>query len=104
MAKKEQPAFDFSGGWDYSPSPESISHVKLKERYDLFIDGKFVAPQSGKYFKTTNPATEKDLAEIALGNEADVDLAVKAARKAYDNVWSTMPPKERGKYIFRIAR
>jgi len=105
MAKQqEQPIFDFSGGWDYSPSPESISHVKLKERYELFIDGKFVAPKSKKYFKTTNPATEQTLAEIALGNEPDVDLAVKAARRAYDNVWSKMPAKERGKYIFRIAR
>jgi len=105
MAKqKKEAAFDFSGGWEYSPSPESISHVKLKERYELFIDGKFVAPSSGKYFKTTNPATEKDLAEIAQANDADVDKAVKAARKAYDNVWSKMPAKERGKYIFRIAR
>jgi aldehyde dehydrogenase (NAD+) len=105
MAKSEnKPAFEFSGGWDYSPSPESTSHVKLKERYDLYIDGQFVAPSSGKYFKTTNPATEKDLAEIAYGNEADVDKAVKAARKAYDTVWSKMPAKERGKYIYRIAR
>ena len=101
---EKAPAFDFNGGWNYSPSPESISHVKLKDRYELFIDGKFVAPESGAYFKTTNPATEQDLAEIAHGNAADVDKAVKAARKAYDNVWSKMPAKERGKYIFRIAR
>ena len=100
----EKPVFDFSGGWEYSPSPESISHVKLKDRYELFIDGQFVAPQSGEYFTTTNPATEKDLAKIALANEADVDLAVKAARKAYENVWSQIPANERGKYIFRIAR
>src|SRR6218665_1544336 len=96
--------FDFNGGWDYSPSPESTSHVKLKERYDLYIDGKFVAPSSGKYFQTSNPATEKILAEVAYGNEADVDKAVKAARKAYENVWSKLSAKERGKYIYRIAR
>jgi aldehyde dehydrogenase (NAD+) len=89
MAKnkqKETPAFDFNGGWNYAPSPESTSHVKLKDRYDLYIDGKFVAPSSGKYFKTINPATEKTLAEVAHGNDADVDKAVKAARKAYDRL------------------
>ena len=107
MAKnkhKETPAFDFSGGWDYSPSPESTSHVQLKKRYDLYIDGQFVAPTSGKYFETINPATEKVIAEVAYGSEADVDKAVKAARKAYETVWSKLSAKERGKYIYRIAR
>ncbi|MCC6701552.1 MAG: aldehyde dehydrogenase family protein [Fluviicola sp.] len=96
--------FDFNGVWDYAPSPEGTSHVKLKERYDLYIDGKFVAPSSGKYFKTVNPATDEELAEVAYGNEQDVDKAVKAARVAYETVWSKLSAKERGKYIFRIAR
>ena len=96
--------FNFNGSWDYSPSPESTSHVKLKERYDLYIDGKFVAPNSGKYFQTTNPATEKVLAEVAYADESDVDKAVKAARNAYENTWSKLSAKERGKYIYRIAR
>jgi NAD-dependent aldehyde dehydrogenases len=95
---------NFNGGWDYSPSPESTGHVKLKARYDLYIDGKFVAPSSKKYFQTTNPATEQVLAEVAHANEADVDKAVKAARRAYDKVWSKLSAKERGKYIYRIAR
>ncbi|MNK12841.1 putative aldehyde dehydrogenase AldA [compost metagenome] len=103
-AEQSKHDFDFNGGWDYSPSPESIGHVKLKERYDLYIDGKFVKPNSGKYFQTTNPATEKVLAEVAHANESDVDKAVKAARKAYENVWSKLSAKERGKYIYRIAR
>jgi aldehyde dehydrogenase (NAD+) len=103
MAKNKK-ALDFTGSWNYSASPESTSHIRLKERYDLYIDGKFVAPSSGKYFKTINPATEKTIAEVAYGNEADVDKAVKAARKAYDSVWSKLPAGERGKYIFRIAR
>lgn len=90
--------------WNYSASPESTSHIQLKEKYDLFIGGKFVKPSSGKYYKTINPATEQVLAEVAYGNEKDVDLAVKAARKAYTEVWSKMPGKERAKYIFRIAR
>lgn len=90
--------------WNYSPSPESTSHIQLKKRYDLFIGGKWVKPSSGKYFETVNPANEEVLAEIAYGNEKDVDLAVKAARKAYKEVWSVMPASERAKYIYRIAR
>lgn len=90
--------------WNYSPAPESTSHVKLKNKYDLYIDGKWVKPSSKKYFKTINPANEKVLAEVAHANEKDVDLAVKAARKAYKNVWSKMAPSERAKYIYRIAR
>lgn len=104
MAKKQPKAFDFTGGWDYSPSPESTSHVQLKKRYELYIDGKFVAPDSGKYFETVNPATEKVIAEVAYASETDVDKAVKAARKAYDTVWSKLSARERGKYIYRIAR
>jgi aldehyde dehydrogenase (NAD+) len=90
--------------WEYAPSLESIGHIDLKESYDLFIDGKWVKPSSGKYFETINPANEKVLAKVAHANEADVDRAVKAARKAYDTVWSKMPASERAKYIFRIAR
>lgn len=90
--------------WNYSPALESTSHVKLKSKYDLYIDGKWVKPQSKKYFKTINPANEDVLAEVAHANEKDVDLAVKAARKAYRNVWSKMAPSERAKYIYRIAR
>lgn len=90
--------------WNLSPAPESTSHISLKKKYDLFIDGKFVAPHSKKYFKTINPANEETIAEVADADAKDVDRAVKAARKAYDNVWSKMEPKERAKYIFRIAR
>jgi aldehyde dehydrogenase (NAD+) len=90
--------------WEYAASPEGTGHIKLNKKYNLFIDGKWVAPSSKKYFKTINPATEEVLAEIAYANEKDVDLAVKAARKAYTNVWSKMPASERAKYIYRIAR
>jgi aldehyde dehydrogenase (NAD+) len=100
----DKPSLDFNSGWSYAPSPESTDHIKLDKRYDLFIDGKFVKPSSGKYFDTINPATEEKLAEVAEANEKDVDKAVKAARAAYDKTWSKMPAKERGKYIYRIAR
>jgi len=90
--------------WDYSPAPESTAHIKIAPRYELFINGKFVKPFSKKYFATYNPASEEKLSEVALANEKDVDLAVKSARTAYEKVWKKMPPTERAKYIFRIAR
>ena len=90
--------------FEYAPALESTSIVDIKERYGHFINGKFQAPKSGKYFPTINPATEKVLSNVALGNAADVELAVVAARNAYVKVWSKMPAAERGKYLFRIAR
>ena len=106
MAKKKvkEIELDLSSNWDYAPSLESTGHIQLKKKYDLFIGGKFVKPKSGVYFDTINPATEEVLAQVAEANEADVDAAVKAARKAYDTVWSKLSGKERGKYIYRIAR
>ena len=95
---------NFDTGWALAPAPESTNHIQLNEQYELFIGGKWVKPSSGKYFATINPATEEKIAMIAEANEKDVDKAVKAARKAYDEVWSKMPAKERGKYIYRIAR
>ncbi|HRA99480.1 MAG TPA: aldehyde dehydrogenase family protein [Ignavibacteria bacterium] len=88
--------------WEYSKSIEDKKHINLKEKYDLFIGGKWV--KTKKYFETVNPATEEILARVAYATESDVNKAVKSAEKAYDKVWSKMPPKERGKYIFRIAR
>ncbi|TNE56352.1 MAG: aldehyde dehydrogenase family protein [Bacteroidetes bacterium] len=90
--------------WDLSPAPESTSHVQLKKKYELYIDGKWVKPTSGKYFPSINPGNEEKIADVAHADAKDVDKAVKAARKAYDNVWSKMSGKERGKYLFRIAR
>jgi aldehyde dehydrogenase (NAD+) len=94
----------FDGGWEYSPAPESTDHIKVEKKYELFIGGDFVKPESGKYFNTINPATEERLSRVALANNADVDKAVKAARKAYRGPWSRMKPADRGKYIYRIAR
>ena len=94
---------NFGGKWQYAPAPEAVA-VKADARYELFIGGKFVAPKSGGYFPSLNPANEKQLAEIARADAADVDAAVAAARRAYDRVWSKMPGRERGKYLYRIAR
>ena len=90
--------------FEYAPAPESRALVKLKSEYWLFINGKWVAPKSGKTFTSTNPATEEKLAKIALAEKSDVDRAVKAASEAYRKVWSKLSATERGKYLYRIAR
>ncbi|MGZ3920283.1 MAG: aldehyde dehydrogenase family protein [Bacteroidia bacterium] len=90
--------------WDYAPAPEAKDHAKIKKQYDLFINGQWVKPTTKKYFDTISPSSEEKLSEVAEAGEKDVDLAVKAARNAYEKTWKKMPAKERGKYIFRIAR
>jgi aldehyde dehydrogenase (NAD+) len=89
--------------FEYAPAPESRSIVDIKPSYGLFINGDFVEGR-GTSFKTISPSTEEVLAEIAEADDADVDAAVRAARKAYDKVWSRMPGRERAKYLYRIAR
>lgn len=103
--KQKQNSFSlkYDTEWEYAPAPESTAHIEVKPKYDLFIGGKFLAPKSKKYFKTINPANEKVLAEVAEAGTEDVNDAVSAARKAFPK-WSSMPAKERGKYLFRIAR
>jgi aldehyde dehydrogenase (NAD+) len=100
----KQRRLNFGSKWDYAPSPEAFEYLKIPGRHELFINGQFVAPRSGKYFDSINPATEEKLSEIAASDATDVDLAVQAARQAYENVWGRMPARERGKYLYRIAR
>lgn len=102
IQKKQR--LDFTSAWTYDPAPESSDHVTISDKYDLFIGGKFVEPESGKYFATVNPSTEKKLADVAEAGEKDTDKAVKAARTAYDKYWKNMSGRDRGKYIYRIAR
>ncbi|MDF3128137.1 aldehyde dehydrogenase family protein [Kiritimatiellaeota bacterium B1221] len=90
--------------WEYAPAPEAAKIAKIAKRYDHFINGKWTPSQSGKTFRTINPATGRKLSEVADGNDADVDAAVKAARAAYEGLWGKMSGRERGKYIYRIAR
>src|SRR3954468_1956300 len=89
--------------WDYAPAPESRDAARLKPSYDLFIGGAFVAPQDGTRVATINPANEEPLAEVAFAGPEDVARAVEAARGALPG-WQALPPLERGKYLFRIAR
>ncbi|GHE10705.1 aldehyde dehydrogenase family protein [Klenkia taihuensis] len=89
--------------FEYAPAPESRSIVTLRSHYGLFVDGEFT-DGGGAPLKTVNPATEEVLGEVAVGTDADVDRAVRAARKAFTRVWGPMRPADRGKYLFRIAR
>src|SRR3954451_18991738 len=84
--------------WDYSPAPESTDHVRLRDRYGLFIGGEFV--EADAYAPTINPAPEEPLAEIAQASAADVARAVASARAAAPK-WAALSGLERGKYVFR---
>jgi aldehyde dehydrogenase (NAD+) len=92
------------GSLQYDPAPESAAIAKLRASYGLFIDGAFSDPSKHEQFASLNPATEETLAMVSQASAADVDRAVAAARKAYDDVWSKTTGAERAKYLFRIAR
>jgi len=84
-------------------SSAALNFLKASPK-KLLIGGKWVPAKSGKTFETLNPATEEVLALIAEGDKADVDEAVKAARKAFEEgPWSKMGPHERARYLFKIA-
>jgi aldehyde dehydrogenase (NAD+) len=91
------------GKWQYSPAPESTEIVSIKDTYGLFVDGEFVDPKEGEYFKTINPATEEVLAAIPEASEVDIDRAVTAARTAFPK-WAGLSGVDRAKFLFRIAR
>ena len=70
----------------------------------LLVGGKWVAAKSGKTFETINPANEEVLALVAEGDKADVDEAVKAARKAFEEgSWSAMTPHQRTRCLLKLA-
>jgi aldehyde dehydrogenase (NAD+) len=97
------PQLTFGERWVYDAAPQS-PEVKIRDKYDLFLDGEFTAPRSRKHFDTINPATTEPLAKIAQAGAADVDAAVAAARHAQENVWGPMSGGDRARYLFRIAR
>jgi aldehyde dehydrogenase (NAD+) len=91
-------------GWEYAPAPEPAQIVTLAPEYGLFLDGEFRPAMGGQTFGTVNPATEEPLARVAEAGTGDVDAAVAAARRAFEQVWGPMPGAERAKYLYRIAR
>src|SRR5665811_1380046 len=90
--------------FEYAPAPESRAVVSIRPSYGLFIGGEFVESKDGSMFKTISPSSEEVLSEVTEAGEADIDTAVRAARKAFDGPWGRLSGAERGKYLFRIAR
>ncbi len=93
---------------DYGSAPESDSEAvawleRHKRKFDLFIGGKWVKTKSGASLETLNPANKKALASVALANAADVDAAVKAARKAFP-AWVALSGHARARYLYALAR
>ncbi|HTE17183.1 MAG TPA: aldehyde dehydrogenase family protein, partial [Armatimonadota bacterium] len=93
---------------EYGPAPESASPALrwLEERgrtFGHFIGGEWRDPSVGEYFDTTNPATNKPLARIAQGSQADVDAAVRSAREALP-AWQALDGHARARYLYAIAR
>jgi aldehyde dehydrogenase (NAD+) len=89
-------------GWEYAAAPESREIVTLRERYGHFVGGEWIEPK--KTYETIDPSSEEPLAEVGQATDEEVQLAVGAAREAYDNGWAALAGSERAKYLFRIAR
>jgi aldehyde dehydrogenase (NAD+) len=90
--------------WEYAPAPEARDIVQIRERYGLFVGGEEVEPRSGEWLDSVSPSSEETLFAFAQAGPEDVDLAVTTARDAFRNGWAELPPAERAKYLFRIAR
>ena len=73
------------------------------KNFKMFINGEWVDSLTKKTFETLNPENNEPWATVPEANEKDVDLAVKSAQKAFENNWSTLHPKERAKYLIKIA-
>jgi len=83
---------------------ENLQSILRTTSYPLLIDGKEVLSLSGSTFTTLNPHNGQVLAQVAQAGAEDVDLAVKAARKAFDGPWGKMTPKDRSKALLRLAK
>ena len=92
---------------EYGPAPESatpaLQWIKEHQPFGLFINNQWVAPASGQYLESINPANGKPLAQVAAANSADVDAAVAAARAAFES-WGKAPGHVRARYMYAIAR
>ncbi len=104
QVEKRGPAVPAPLEWEYASAPEARDIVQIKERYGLAIGGEEVEPRSGQWLTSISPSSEEPLLEFALAGPEDVDLAVSTARTAFEDGWPAIPPSERAKYLFRIAR
>jgi aldehyde dehydrogenase len=79
-----------------------VERPEVKEKYDHFIGGKWVAPTTGEYFDNISPIDGKPFTKAARGNKEDVELALDAAHEAF-KTWSKTSPTERSKLLNKIA-
>jgi len=87
-----------------SPDRTQATADFLATPHKLFINGEWVAAQSGKTFDVINPATGQVIAQAASGDATDIDLAVKAARRAFESgPWPSLPPSGRAKLLWKLA-
>jgi aldehyde dehydrogenase (NAD+) len=89
---------------EYVPSLEGRDILTIRPRYGLVIDGEERPARDGGEIATIEPATGEALAVVAEGGPADVDDAVAAARRAFEDGWRDLPGRARAKYLFRLAR
>src|ERR1700689_2195802 len=84
--------------------PKTVKMPKVKAQEPMFIGGKWLDSASGKTFATLNPATGEEICQVAEGDKADIDLAVKAARHAFETgPWPKMNASDRGRLLHRLA-
>jgi len=100
--ERKQDRAPVPSSWDYAPAPEARDLVQLRDRYGLFVGGEWLEPR--ETYTTIDPSSEEALAEVGQASSEEVDLAVRAAREAFENGWSDISPAERAKYLYRIAR
>jgi len=85
-------------------APAKTVSIPKVRRTQMLIDGKWQDSVSGETFGTFHPATEEKIADVARGNAQDIDLAVKAARKAFEQGdWPRMDARDRGRLLNRLA-
>ncbi len=100
--ERKQDHAPIPAGWEYESAPESRDIVTIRDRYGLFVGGEWLEPK--ETYTTISPATEEPLAEVGQATDEEVQLAVQAARDAFENGWSALAGAERAKYLYRIAR
>jgi len=86
------------------PQISSAAALFLAKQRQMLIDGKWVDAQTGKTFPVEDPATQDIIAHVAEGDAADIDLAVAAARRAFDSgPWSRLSPRDRARMVWKLA-
>ena len=93
---------------EYGPAPEDTKEVfawldQHKRKFEHFVNGAWLQTSAGQYFNTADPSSGDKIASVAQGSEADIDAAVKAARKAFP-AWQALAPHARARYLYALAR